>query len=72
MKCLQDANNNVLSNFANQMEEDIHNTILVIKNYDGEDLGRFRHNLAALGAIKVRSYEGSEGGVETLTLEVDA
>ena len=72
VKCLQDAYNDVLSNFANQMEEDIHNTVLVIKNYDGEDLGRFRHNLAALGAIKVRSYEGCEGGVETLTLEVNS
>lgn len=72
VKCLQDAYNDVLSNFANQMEEDIHSTVLVIKNYDGEDLGRFRHNLAALGAIKVRSYEGCEGGVETLTLEVNS
>lgn len=72
VKCLQDAYNEVLSNFANQMEEDIHNTILVIKNYDGEDLGRFRRNLAAYGTIKVRSYEGSEGGVDTLTLEVNA
>lgn len=72
VKCLQDAYNDVLSNFANQMEEDIHSTILVIKNYDGEDLGRFRHNLSVLGAIKVRSYEGCEGGVETLTLEVNA
>ena len=72
VKCLQDAYNDVLSNFANQMEEDIHNTILVIKNYDGENLERFRANLAAYGAIKVRSYEGVEGGVETLTLEVNA
>ena len=72
VKCLQDAYNDVFSNFANQMEEDIHNTVLVIKNYDGEDLGRFRHNLAALGAIKVRNYEGCEGGVVTLTLEVNS
>lgn len=71
VKCLQDAYNDLLSNFADQMEEDVHNTVLVIKNYDGEDLGRFRHNLAELGAIKVRSYEGCEGGVETLSLEVD-
>lgn len=62
VKCLQDAYNNILSNFANQMEEDIHTTILVIKNYDGEDLGTFRRNLAIYGAIKVRSYEGAEGG----------
>ena len=72
VKCLQDAYNDVLSNFANQMEEDVHNTILVIRNYDGEDLGRFRHNLATYGAIKVRSYENTEGGVDTLTLEVNA
>lgn len=72
VKCLQDAYNDVLSNFANQMEEDIHNTILVIKNYEGENLGRFRRNLAAYGTIKVRSYEGREGGVDTLTLEVNA
>ena len=62
----------MLSNFTNQMEEDIHSTILVIKNYDGEDLGRLRTNLAAYGFIKVRSYEGSEGGVETLQIEVNA
>lgn len=72
VKCLQDAYNEVLSNFANQMEEDVHTTVLVIKNYDGEDLGRFRRNLAEYGVIKVRSYEGCEGGVEALTLEVNA
>lgn len=72
IKCLQDAYNSVLSNFANQMEEDIHTTILVIKNYDGEDLGKFRRNLATYGAVKVRSYEGSDGGVDTLTLEVNS
>jgi SPP1 family phage portal protein len=72
VKCLQDAYNDVLSNFANQMEEDIHTTLLVIRNYDGEDLGRLRKNIAEYGVIKVRSYEGSEGGVETLTLEVNS
>lgn len=72
VKCLQDALNTVLSDFANRMEEDIHSTILVIHNYDGEDLGAFRQNLATYGAIKVRSYEGAAGGVETLTIEVDS
>lgn len=72
VKCLQDAYNDLFSNFANQMEEDIHNTVLVIKNYDGENLDHFRANLAAYGAIKVRTYEGVEGGVETLTLEVNS
>lgn len=72
VKCLQDAYNDILSTFANQMEEDVHNTVLVIKNAEGEDLGKFRRNLAIYGAVKVRSYEGSEGGVDTLTIEVNA
>lgn len=72
VKCLQDAYNDVLSNFANQMEEDIHTTILVIKNYEGENLGTLRKNLATYGVIKVRSFEGCEGGVQALTLEVNA
>lgn len=72
VKCLQDAYNDILSDFANRMEEDVHNTILVIKNADGEDLGRFRANLIAYGMIKVRSYDGTEGGVETLAIEVNA
>lgn len=72
VKCLQDAYNDVLSNFANQMEEDIHTTILVIKNYEGENLGTLRKNLATYGVIKVRSFEGSEGGVQALTLEVNS
>lgn len=72
VRCLQDAYNSIFSNFANQMEEDIHTTLLVIKNYDGEDLGRLRSNIATYGIIKVRSYEGSEGGVETLEIAVNA
>lgn len=72
VKCLQDAYNTILSNFANQMEEDIHNTILVVKNAEGEDLSRFRYNLATYGAVKVRTYEGRDGGVDTLSIEVNA
>ena len=72
VKCLQDAYNTVLSNFTNQMEEDIHSTILVIRNYDGEDMGRLRANMSTYGFIKVRSYDGSEGGVDTLEVQVNA
>ena len=36
------------------MQEDARNTILILKNYDGQDLGEFRHNLATFGAVKVR------------------
>ncbi len=67
VKSLQDGLNLVISNFQNHMEEDARSTIIVIKNYDGENLGEFRRNLAEYGAIKV----DSEGGVETLHVEVN-
>ena len=72
VKCLQDALNLLLSNFANGMEEDVRNTVLVLHNYDGENLGDFRRNLATYGAVKVRSFEGADGGVDTLTITVDS
>lgn len=72
VKCLQDALNLMLSNFVNSMEEDVRNTVLVIHNYDGEDLGEFRRNLATYGAIKVRSYDGRDGSVDTLEISVNA
>ena len=72
VKSLQDGLNVILSNFQNNMEEDTRNTILVLKNYDGQKLGEFRKNLAAYGAVKVRTVDGADGGVETLTIEVNA
>ena len=68
VKSLQDGINTMLSDFENNMQEDARNTILILKNYDGENLGEFRHNLAAFGAVKVRD----DGGVETLTVEVNS
>lgn len=68
VKCLQDAINTMISDFENNMQEDARNTILVIQNYDGENLGDFRYNLAAFGAVKVRE----NGGVTTLSVEVNA
>ena len=72
VKCLQDALNLMLSNFVNNMEEDVRNTVLIIHNYDGEDLGELRRNLATYGAIKVRSYDGRDGNVDTLEIQVNA
>lgn len=72
VKGLQDALNLARSDFMNNMQEDCRNTILVIKNYDGEDLGQFRQNLSRYGAVKVRSIDGCDGGVETLKVEVNA
>lgn len=68
VKSLQDAINATLSDFENNMQEDARNTILILKNYDGQDLGEFRRNLAAYGVVKVRD----DGGVDTLAVEVNA
>lgn len=68
VKSLQDAINVMLSDFMNNMQEDSRNTILVIKDYDGENLAEFRKNLSAYGAVKVRG----EGGVSTLQVEVSS
>ena len=72
VKSLQDGINVMLSDFENNMQEDARNTIIVLKNYDGENLGEFRKNLATFGAVKVR-YDGeTKGGVETLEIQVNA
>ncbi|MDR0196807.1 MAG: phage portal protein [Oscillospiraceae bacterium] len=72
VKSLQDGLNLILSNFWNAMEEDPRNTLLVLVNYDGENLGEFRRNLAAYGAVKVRSVDGAAGDLKTLRVEVNA
>ncbi|MCM1545257.1 MAG: phage portal protein [Ruminococcus sp.] len=72
VKTLQDGINVMLSDFENSMQEDARNTILVLKNYEGTNLGEFRRNLATYGAVKVR-YDGeTKGGVETLEITVNA
>jgi SPP1 family phage portal protein len=72
VKSLQDGLNKIESEFEDNMEEDARNTIMVLVNYDGEDLGEFRHNLAAYGAVKVRSTDGASGDVKTLRVQVNA
>lgn len=71
-KALQDAINLLTSDFVNNMQEDVGSSVLVLHNYDGEDLGTFRKNLMTYRAIKVRSVEGSDGGVDSLQIEVNA
>ncbi len=72
VKSLQDGLNAILSDFTNHMQEDARNTIIVLKNFDGTDLGEFRKNLALFGAIKVRDDGETECGVETLEITVNA
>jgi SPP1 family phage portal protein len=45
---------------------------MVLVNYDGQNLGEFRRNLAQYGAVKVRSMDGSHGDVKTLQIQVNA
>lgn len=72
VKSLQDGINTMLSDFENNMQEDSRNTILIVKNYDGTNLAEFRHNLATYGAVKVKTIDGSEGGVDALSVDVNA
>ncbi|WP_418302332.1 phage portal protein [Lysinibacillus fusiformis] len=72
VKSLQDGINIMLSDFENNMQEDARNTILVLENYDGQNLREFRRNLAELGVIKVRGFEGARGDVRALTITVNA
>lgn len=73
-KCrsLQDGINTILSNFGDGMQENASgNTILIIKNLDGTDLGVFRQNLSQYKAVKVRTVDGADGGVDSLQIEVN-
>ena len=72
VKTLQDGLNTIESNFQNAMEEDVRNTILVLVNYDGENLAEFRKNLAQYGAVKVKTVDGAGGDLKTLQIEVNS
>lgn len=71
VKGLQDALNELLSNYSDNMAEDIRSTILILEGYEGEDLSEFRRNLIAYGVIKVGT-EDRKGDVRTLSIEVNA
>lgn len=71
-RSLQDAINLIESDFVNNMQEDARNTVLILKNYDGQDLGEFRKNISTYGAVKVRTVEGVDGGVDSLEITVNA
>lgn len=43
------------------------NSVLVIRNYDGTDLGEFRRNLAAYRAVKV----SDNGGLESIAADIN-
>ncbi|WP_315169506.1 phage portal protein [Metaclostridioides mangenotii] len=72
VKSLQDGINIMLSDFENNMQEDSRNTILVLQNYDGQNLGEFRKNLATYGAVKVKTVDGAVGDLKTLEINVNS
>lgn len=74
VKCLQDGINSILSMFGDKVQEDPRNTILILKGYEGENLGEFRQQLAQYGAVKVAadSDAGGRGDVNTLEITVNS
>lgn len=72
LKSLQDGINQIESTFTDNMQEDARNTILVLVNYDGENLAEFRKNLATYGAVKVRSDVGGNGDLKSLQVQVNS
>ena len=67
VKSIQDAINEVISDFKNDMDENSRTTMLIVKNYNGQG-GTLRHNMNLYGYIPV----GADGGVDKLTIEVNA
>jgi SPP1 family phage portal protein len=70
IKPLIDDYDNKKSDNSNNLE-DLPNSIYVLENYDGQDLGEFRRNLSQFRAVKVRSEGPGKGGVDTVNLEID-
>lgn len=71
-KSLQDGINSILSSFEDNMLEDVNKSILILVNYDGQDLAEFKANLAQYGAVKVRTTDGVAGDLRMLSVDVNA
>lgn len=72
VKSLQDSLNLIKSNFVNVMEEDPRLTCLILKGYEGEDLGKFRENFSTYGIIKLANNDDGKAGVEVLKVDLDS
>lgn len=68
-KTIQDAINELYSTMQDTMIESSRSTVLILKNYDGQDLKEFRQKLNEHGVIKVRTVSGIEGGVDSISIE---
>lgn len=67
IKHLIDDYDRVVSDESNALQ-DQPNSILVVRNYDGQALGEFRRNLSTYRAVKV----SDDGGVSALNTPIDA
>lgn len=68
VKHLQDAINLILSVFSDNMLEDNRNTVLIIKNYGGDNAEDIRTEINSTGIIQIED----DGDVDTLMIEVNA
>ena len=66
VKSLVDDYDKHTSDNSNNLE-DLPNSIYVLRNYDGTNLGEFRRNLSIYRAVKL----SDDGGVDTINLEID-
>jgi SPP1 family phage portal protein len=66
LKTLIDDYDRQKSDNANALEESPSDGIIILKNYDGTDLGEFRRNLVTYKAVKV----SEDGGVDTINTEI--
>lgn len=68
VKTLQDLINLITSVFGDRMLEDSRNTVLVIKNYSGDNPEDIRYDINQTGIIQVQD----DGAVDTLNIEINA
>ncbi|MGI5891987.1 MAG: phage portal protein [Bacillota bacterium] len=68
-KDLIDQYDRVVSGYANDLF-DIQEVIFVLRNYGGEDLATFLSELKRYKAIKVDGDSRSEGGIETMQIDI--
>jgi SPP1 family phage portal protein len=66
IKSLVDDYDEKKSDSSNNLE-DLPNSIFVVKNYGGQDLGEFRRNLSQYRAALV----GDNGGIDTISLDIN-
>ena len=69
IKTLIDCYDRVTSSYANDID-DIQQIIYVLKGYNGTKLDGFLNDLKTFKVIKLNSGDGSDNGVQTLTVDI--